>query len=62
MNLPFGWTKDYALEWLYQKHIELTKEAEKLRDEVELLKQQKADRRGRKPGKPLSGDSGPPIA
>jgi len=61
MNLPFGWTKDYALEWLYQKHIELTKEAEKLRDEVELLKQQKADRRGRK-SKPLSGDSGPPIA
>ena len=61
MSLPYGWTKEYALEWLVREHIKLTEEAEKLRDEVELLKQQKADRRGRK-SKPLSGDSGPPIA
>lgn len=62
MALPYGWTDRYALEHCMQEIANLTAQVQHLTHEIEQLKATKQDRKGRRPSKPLSGDSGPPIA
>jgi hypothetical protein len=62
MNLPYGWTKDYALEWCVKEIERLSRVVIQQEHELARLDARKADRKGRPKSKPLSGDSGPPIA
>ena len=63
MTLPYGWTRDYALEWAVEEIKKLSRVVAEQEKELARLDAKKADRRGRPPkSKPLSGDSGPPIA
>lgn len=61
MTLPYGWSQDYAILHLLKEVESMRKTIASLEEEIQRLDAQKANRAGRK-SKPLSGDSGPPIA
>lgn len=62
MAIPYGWSDRYAIEHCIEEIANLAAKVQRLEHEIARLEAGKADRKGRKTSKPLSGDSGPPIA
>jgi len=47
MKLPYGWTREYALDWAVQEIERLSQVVEQQSKELARLDAKKADRKGR---------------
>lgn len=58
-NLPFGWTSDYTLKYLYNQIEDLNAQIASLRQEIMRLDQEKQTKRGPKAKPTAQGDARP---